>query len=78
MNAEQWYKNLSTKTKKSPFYKAETALFNLEEEICKIGDQPKGLYKILFWLLEWFANLLIYRKTSPNQPLDSDTKSSGD
>jgi len=72
MNTEKWYKNFIEKVEKTPEYHAEGSLLELEERICEIGGQPKGLYAILFWLLEWIANILIYRKTPPNTPLHVD------
>lgn len=60
---EQWYSNLVSKVEGTPQYCAEGALLELEERICEIGGQQKGHYRILFWLLEWTANLLIYKES---------------
>lgn len=63
ITTEQWYNEEVSKIEGTPQYCAEANLLELEENICKIGGQPKGYCGLLFWLLEWIANKLIYRKT---------------
>ena len=44
-----------------PQVQAEAALLELTESICKKYGPYRGRYKLLYWLLEWTADKLIWR-----------------
>jgi len=58
-----WFGELVEKMEHDPQYIAESHLLNLTETICIIhgGRRPKGLNGVLFWLIEWCANKLIWQ-----------------
>ena len=57
-----WFENQMAEFEKDPQFQAESALLDVTERICKVHDgQPKGIYRILFWLLNWSANKLIWK-----------------
>ena len=59
--SEQWFRNQLLESKKDPRFHADYALMDVTERICEMYGQPKGVYGILFWLLQWSANKLIWR-----------------
>lgn len=61
----EWFEGQLKEFKKDPQFQAECALMDVTEKICKMYGQPKGIYGILFWLLNWSADKLIWRKQLP-------------
>jgi len=44
------------------YQQAEDCLMALTEKICEIHGQYRGIYLILYWILEWCADKLIWRQ----------------
>ena len=59
---EEWYRRMLLEFQKDLRFRAECSLLGVTDEICQILGQPRGIYRILFWLLQWCANKLIWRK----------------
>ena len=57
--AQTWFENETDRLRE---YQALESLMDLTEKICEMHGQPKGYRKILFWLLQWTAEELIYPK----------------
>ena len=57
-----WFKNSMLECEKDPRFHTESALMDVTERICEMYGQPKGIYGFLFWLLQWSADKLIWRK----------------
>lgn len=68
VDKSEWFKNLMIESEKDPRSHAEYALLDLENKICKIHGQPKGIYSILFWILGCCSDKLIWRKQKSNAP----------
>ena len=62
-----WFSNIMIECEKDPRFHAECALMDVTERICKMHGQPKGIYGLLFWILNWSADKLIWRKQLPNE-----------
>ena len=60
-SSNKWFEEIMEGLKKDPQCRAEYFLLDLGNEICKIHGQPKGIYWILFYLLNWSADKLIWR-----------------
>jgi len=58
----RWFRALYLECEQDPRFHAECALMDFTEKIIEINGQPKGVYKVLFWLLDWAADRLIWRK----------------
>lgn len=74
--SEEWFKNQMLEVEKDPRSHAECVLLDITENICEMYGQPKGIYRLLFYLLNWSADKLIWRETSPNKPLNPTSKDS--
>ena len=61
-DADMILKEMAEQFKDDPEYQAEGHLLALTEKICEIHGQYRGIYLVLFWVLEWTADKLIYRK----------------
>lgn len=57
-----WYYEKLRKFSKDKTFNAETLLYQLTEKIIEIHGQNRGRYKFYMWVLEFFAEKLIYRK----------------
>ena len=57
-----WFKNHMIGLEKDPQFQMECSMMDVTEGICKMYGQPKGIYGILFWLLNWSADKLIWRR----------------
>jgi len=60
--AQKWFETETDRLRNDPEYQALESLMDLTEKICEMHGQPKGYRKILFWLLQWTAEELIYPK----------------
>ena len=60
--SSKWFKDNIKEFEKDPKFKAEYALLDVMNKICERHGQPKGIYKILFYLMEWCAQRLIWKK----------------
>jgi len=58
---EQWFRDHLAECEKDPRFHAECALMGFTEKIIEINGQPKGIYGVYFWLLQWSADKLIWR-----------------
>jgi len=56
-----WFEKYMVELEKDPQFHAEGVLLSLQDEICKAYGQPQGIYRILFWILNWSADKLIWR-----------------
>lgn len=57
----EWFTDKMLEFEKDPQFQAEYALLDVTEKIWEMGE-PKGIYRIIYWLLEWSADKLIWRK----------------
>ena len=56
---KSWFDNMIDSN--DPQVRAEVALLDLTEAICEKWGQYRGIYLLLYWLLEWTATILIWR-----------------
>jgi len=59
----EWYNEALAKLENDPQWIAEGHFLDLTETICTIHgkESPKGFNGMLFWILEWCANRLIWK-----------------
>ena len=62
IETSQWFTDILEEYRKDPAFIAEAAKLDMLEKICKVHGPPTGVYRMLFLILEWRADKLIWRK----------------
>ena len=58
---DNWFVEQIKEFEKDPKFQAECAMMDVTERICEMHGQPRGIYKILFLIMTWCADKLIWR-----------------